>query len=326
MIVNKPSNTHTNWLLFVALSFLWGSSYLFIKVGVEAGLPPITLVLFRMLSSAIFLGVVVAIAREHLPRTRVQWQHLTVIAVIGIVLPFVLITIAEQSVDSALAAILVAPVPLITVPIAAALLPDEKITATKVAGVVVGLVGVALLVGFDPSQIGTSDFAAQMMLLGATVSYALNGVYARRFVKGSSPAVTSFSQVLLALLIVSVLAFAVEKPLTVAWTAESIFAVVWLGLLGSGIAFLCFFRLLRAWGAGRTSFVAYVMPLWGIALGAIFLGEVIDAGMIVGSALVIAGIALANSNRAALARYVARWRGRSQTPVEAPAEVVSDQP
>jgi drug/metabolite transporter (DMT)-like permease len=324
MNVNKPSSSTTNWLLFLALSFLWGSSYLFIKIGVEAGLPPITLVLFRMLSSAIFLGVVVAIAREHLPRTRVQWQHLTVIAVIGIVLPFILITVAEQSVDSALAAILVAPVPLLTIPIAAALLPDEKVTANKVAGVVVGLLGVAILVGFDPSQIGTSDFVAQMMLLGATASYALNGVYARRFVKGSSPAVTSFSQVFMALLMVGVLAFAVEEPLAVEWTAEAIFAVVWLGLLGSGLAFLCFFRLLRTWGAGRTSLVAYVMPLWGIGLGAIFLGEVIDVGMIVGSALVIAGIALVNVKRDSIAGAWANWRGRNESPAEPIAEPVAD--
>jgi drug/metabolite transporter (DMT)-like permease len=279
-------------MLFVALAFFWGSSYLFIKVAVSAGMAPITLVMFRLLISAIFLGVVVRVARDVMPRGARAWLHLCVVAFLGVVLPFLLITVAEKSAASALAAILVAPVPLLTIPFAALLLPDEPVTARKLIGVLVGLLGVAILVGFDPAQIGRTDYGAQLLLLGAAVSYAFNGVYARRFVNGSTPQATSFAQVLAALLMAALLAFQFEHPLTAPITFETVFALFWLGVIGSGLAFVVFFRLLSAWGAGRTSLVAYLSPVFGIALGALVLGETIDARMLLGSALVIGGIAI----------------------------------
>ena len=299
-----------NWILFLLLGFFWGSSYLFIKIGVNAGIEPITLVMFRLLMSAAFLAIVVVAARDSLPRAARSWMHLIVIAFSGVVLPFILITVAERSVDSALAAILVAPVPLLVVPIAALMLPDEPVTAMKVVGVIVGLVGVAFLVGFDPSQIGTSDFAAELLLLGAAGSYALNAVYSRRFVKGTSPRVTSFAQVVAALAMVTILAFALEQPLLTPVSTEAVVAVAWLGIIGSGVAFLIFFRLLGAWGAGRTSMVAYVMPGFGIILGVLVLDEAMDAGMVVGATLVIGGIALVNIKRKSLVAASASLRTR----------------
>jgi drug/metabolite transporter (DMT)-like permease len=299
-----------NWALFLLLGFFWGSNYLFIKIGINAGLEPITLVMFRLLMSAVFLGAVVVAAKDSLPRTARRWMHLTVIGFTGVVLPFSLITVAEQNVDSALAAILVAPVPLLVIPIAAALLPDEPVTPSKIVGVLVGLVGVAFLVGFDPSQIGTSDFAAELLLLGAAVAYAINGVYSRRFVKGTSPRVTSFAQVLAALAMITVLAFLFERPLASPVNLDAIVAVAWLGVIGSGLAFLIFFRLLGTWGAGRTSMVAYVMPIFGIILGVLVLNEALDGGMVIGAGLVIAGIAIASARRGALAGAATGLRSR----------------
>jgi drug/metabolite transporter (DMT)-like permease len=287
--------SRANWLLFVALGFFWGSSYLFIKIGVDAGLAPFTLVALRLLVGAILLGIVVLVARESLPRKPATYFHLTVLGVFSVALPFSLITFAEQSVDSALAAVLTAPVPLFVIPIAAALL-RERITVAKVFGVSVGLVGVAVLMGFDPAQLGRTDFAPQLILLGAAASYALGGVYARRFIHGLRPMIPALLQVFLGMLIVSVGAFAFEDPLgrLDALPIDAIFAVVWLGILGSGLAYLVFFRLLNAWGPTRVSLVAYTLPIWGIALGALVLGEQIQPGLILGTALVIAGIAFVN--------------------------------
>jgi drug/metabolite transporter (DMT)-like permease len=307
-----------DWLLFVLLGFFWGSSYLFIKIGVDAGLEPFTLVMLRLLIGFALLVAVIAAARERLPRPGAVYGHFAVMGLFSIALPFSLITFAEQSVDSALAAILTAAVPLFAIPFAAVLLHDERITLNRIVGVAVGFVGVAILVGFDVDALASGHLLAELGLIGAAASYATGAVYARRFVHGLRPMVPSVFQVAFALAMVTVLAFVFERPLASPVTGETVLAVVWLGLLGSGLAYLVFFRLLGRWGAGRTSMVAYLLPVWGIILGAAVLGEVIDLRLIGGTALVIGGIALVN------ARWGSRALGRRRADVEATAEAPAE--
>ena len=243
-----------DWLLFVALGFFWGSSYLFIKIGVEHGLQPFTLVMLRLLIGTLLLATVVVAAREPLPRDPRKYGHLIVLGFFSVALPFSLITVAEQHVDSALGATLTAPVPLFTVVFAAILL-HEKITLAKVIGVAIGIVGVAILMGFDPAQIGKTDLSPQLVLVGAALSYGFGGVYARRFVHGLRPMIPALFQVFFAFVMAAGAAFLTEHPLDEVGQlpVEAIFAVVWLGLLGSGLAYLVFFRLLMRWGPTRTS-------------------------------------------------------------------------
>jgi drug/metabolite transporter (DMT)-like permease len=295
-VTSSPASTgsRSDWLLFLVLGFVWGSSYLFIKIGVEAGLQPFTLIMLRLLIGFAFLVTVAIATRQTLPRTTRPYLHLAVMGFVNILLPFSLITWAEGTVDSSLAAILNAPVPLFVVIIAAVVLKDERLTAAKLAGVAVGLLGVAFVVGFDPATLGRGDLPAELALIGSAISYAVGAVYARRFVRGLPPMIPAVFQVAFALLMVTVLAFVFEQPLAGPVNATTIGAIIWLGLLGSGLAYLLFFRLLSRWGASRTSLVAYLLPVWGIALGFIVLGEPIDASLIVGTALVIVGIALVN--------------------------------
>jgi drug/metabolite transporter (DMT)-like permease len=133
-----------DWALFFLLGFFWGSSYLFIKIGVES-LPPLTLVAGRLFIGALLLATVVRLWGERLPRDRRTYGHLVVMALLNIVIPFALITWAEQSVDSALASILNATVPLFTIGFAAAFLHDEPVTVNRAVGLVVGFAGVVLL-------------------------------------------------------------------------------------------------------------------------------------------------------------------------------------
>ena len=287
-------SNRTDWLLFVLLSFLWGSSYLFIKIGVDAGLAPFTLVTLRLLTGAVMLGIVVAVARERLPRDPSTYGHLVVMSVLSVALPFSLITWAEQSVDSALAAILTAPIPLFVILISAFVL-NEAITLNRVAGLVIGLVGVAILVGFDPADFANGTLIAEVALIGAAISYAAGGVYAKRTMHGLRPMIPALFQVTFALVIAGVLALVFERQAELGLTPQSLFAVLWLGLLGSGLAYLVFFRLLERWGATRTSMVAYLIPVFGIVLGALVLSEPIDARLLIGTALVIGGIFLVNS-------------------------------
>jgi drug/metabolite transporter (DMT)-like permease len=288
-------SSRLDWLLFVLLGFFWGSSYLFIKIGVDAGLPPFMLITLRLLIGFILLASVVAVAREPLPRDPRTYGHLIVMGAVNIAIPFSLITWAELTVDSALAAILTAPVPLFVIVIAAIFLHDERITINRLAGLVVGFVGVAILVGFDPASVAGGDLAGEIALLGATLSYACGAVYARRNIHGLRPMIPAVFQVGFALVMTTVLTFTFERPLDVAIKPEAWFAVIWLGLLGSGLAYLLFFRILGRWGATRTSMVAYLLPVFGITLGALVLSEPVDARLIVGTALVIGGVALVNS-------------------------------
>jgi drug/metabolite transporter (DMT)-like permease len=254
-----------------------------------------------------------------------------VLGFFGIALPFYLITVAESnpSTDSALASVLVSPVPLFVIPMSAIFLRDERLTPARIAGVVIGLVGVAILVGFDPASLARNDFGSEMLLVAAAISYAVGAVYARRYMTGYRPMITALFEVTTALVMIGVLAFVFERPLQAPITFNSVVAVVWLGLLGSGLAFIFNFRLINNWGATRTSTVAYLMPVFGIILGALVLAEEVTLTRVFGTALVIGGIALVNVKRDALAGKWASMRGRepgsTATTADIVTEVVSEQ-
>jgi drug/metabolite transporter (DMT)-like permease len=289
-------SSRIDWLIFLALGFMWGSSYLFIKIGVEqGGLPPLTLIAMRLGIGFVILATVVALAREPLPREPRMYGHLLVMAVINIVLPFWLITWAEQSVESSLASILNGTVPLFVIVIAALFLRDEPITVNRLVGLVVGFVGVVVLTSRGLGSLGSANLAGEVALVASAISYAAGNVYARRNVQGLRPMIPAVFQVGFALVISTVLAFAFERPLELRLNQQAILAVVWLGILGSAFAYLAYFRLLKRWGATRTSLVAYLLPVVGIVLGVAVLSEPIDGRLLIGTALVIGGVALVNS-------------------------------
>jgi drug/metabolite transporter (DMT)-like permease len=285
--------TRADWLIFLALGFMWGSSYLFIKLAVDS-FGTFTLVALRLLIGAAFLWVVLRASRTPLPRDRRAYMHLVVMSIVNITIPFALITWAEQSVDSALAAILNSTVPLMVIVIAPMFLPDEPIRLNGLLGLAIGFAGVVLIV--SPGLMGaTATAAGQLALLGSSLAYAVGNVYARKNVRGLPPMIPAVFQVTFALVIVGLIALVFERP----WETsrpdfEAWFSVIWLGILGSGMAYLAYFRLLSRWGATRTSLVAYLLPIVGIVLGFLVLQEPIDVTLIAGTALVIAGVALVN--------------------------------
>jgi drug/metabolite transporter (DMT)-like permease len=288
------SRSRTVWLVFAALGFFWGSSYLFIKIGVET-LTPFTLIAGRLAVGCALLAVVVFAAREPLPRSPRVYRHLFVMGVLNIAIPFSLITWGETSIDSALASIINASVPLFTILVASLVLVDEPVTVNRLIGLLVGFGGVLVLTSGSFSQGMSGTLPGELAMVGSSISYAAGNVYARHNVRGLRPMVQAFFQVFFALVIVTILAFTFERPFSLDWTGSSIFAVVWLGLLGSGLAYLCFFWLLARWGSTRSSMVAYLLPVVGIVLGFLVLHETIDARVLLGTALVVGGVALVNS-------------------------------
>ena len=284
-----------DWLLLLVLGFMWGSSYVFIKIGVQT-LPTFTLIAARLGIGLTLLATVVIAAREPLPRNPRIYGHLVVMSIVNIVLPFALITTAELSVDSALAAILNGAVPLFVIVFAALFLHDEPITLNRLAGLGIGYLGVIILVSRGLlAGLSQSSLQGELMLIGSTALYGAGAVYSRRNMRGLRPMIPAVFQVGFAFIIVSVIALATEDPLHVSWNGQAIVSVVWLGILGSGLAYLANFRLLARIGATGTSLVAYLLPIVGIIAGAIVLQETVDARVLLGTGLVIGGVALVNS-------------------------------
>ncbi|MBI3745152.1 MAG: DMT family transporter [Chloroflexi bacterium] len=310
-MISRP--TRVDWLLLLALGFMWGTSYVFIKIGVQT-LPTFTLIATRLGIGLAVLATVVIAAREPLPRNPRIYGHLLVMATINIVLPFTLITTAERSVDSALAAILNGAVPLFVIVFAAFFLHDEPITVNRLAGLGIGYAGVIILVSRSlGAGLSQSSLEGELALIGSTALYGAGAVYARRNVRGLRPMIPALFQVMFAFVIVTVLAVLLEHPWTVRWNVDAIGSVIWLGVLGSGLAYLANFRLLSRIGATRTSLVAYLLPVVGIIAGAIVFNETVDGRVAAGTALVIGGVALVNS------RYgQRRLFGRASAGVEAP--------
>src|SRR4051794_27906363 len=193
-----------DWLIFLALGFIWGSSYLFIKLAVD-DFGTFTLVAGRLLIGAALLWTVILVARQPLPRSRRVYGHLFVMGVINITIPFLLITWAEQSVESSLAAILTSPVPLFAIVLSALFLPDEPMRVNGLIGLIVGFVGVVIITSPGLTS-GDSSVTGELALLGAAFSYAVGAVYSRRNVRGLPPMVPAVFQVSFAAIFVSVLA------------------------------------------------------------------------------------------------------------------------
>jgi drug/metabolite transporter (DMT)-like permease len=304
--------------MFLLLAAVWGSSFLFIKVGLDEGLGPLTIVSQRSLYAALLLGLVVVARGGRLPLTWDVWKRMTFLALTNIVVPMALIAWGQQYIPTGMAAILNAMVPLFTILLAAFVLGDETITAARVGGLAIGFLGVIVL-AMPSVEAARADVDAALAIAGmlavvvAAVFYAVAAVYTRRRLTGhriiakpdgSSRAPQAgeiaFGSTFIGFLIVTVLALVLERPGGGLYTWPSSgagwFAMLWLGLLGTGLAYLLFFRLIERWGATRTTLVTYVIPLIAIILGFALLGERLRPVELLGAALIIGGVVLVNGN------------------------------
>jgi len=295
-MVARPNRQ--DWILLFVLGVMWGTSYVWIKVAVDHGLSTFTLISARLAIGLALLATVAAVRRIELPRNPRIYGHLLVMSVINIVIPFTLITTAEQQVNSNIAAIINGSVPLFAVVIAAWFLHDEPLTLNKLGGIAIGYVGVVVLVAPGLlSGSATGTLTGEIALVGSTLAYAFGGVYARANMRGVPPLVPALFQVAFAFVIVTVIAFVKEQPLAGPWPFETVFAVAWLGILGSGLAYILNFRLLSRIGAGGTSVLAYLLPIVGIVSGFFVRGEPVDLTLAIGTALILGGIGLTTLKR-----------------------------
>lgn len=284
-----------DWLAFVALGLAWGSSFLWIKIAVQE-IGPFTLVALRLLFGVVGLLFVVAYNRPRWPRARRMWWVLVVLGLTNTAVPFVLISWGELFIDSAVAAVLNSTVPLFTMLIAHVFLSDDRITLPRIVGLLVGFGGVLVLLSRDLDfQSGLSgSVLGQGAVLLAALFYAGSGVFARRNTQGLSPIVQALVPLVVADSAIWLAVPLTESPFTLPQLPLTWVAILWLGLVGSCIAYLLYYYLLHSVGPTRTTLVTYVFPLVGVALGVIFLNELLDWHLFVGGTMVVGSIAVVN--------------------------------
>ncbi len=282
-----------DYLLLFTLSAIWGLSFLFIKVAV-ATIPPMTLTAGRLWLAAFGLLLCLWATGRHLPRDPTIWRDFMVLAVAGSVVPFFLINWGEVTIDSGLAAILLATMPLATLILAHAFTRDDRLSPMKCAGILVGFTGVVVLVGADALAGLGQEVAAQLAVAGAACSYAVATVYARCTQLSKLPPMVSGSGMLLCAALLSMpLALAIDRPWTLDPSTGSILALVVLALLCTSIASVIFFRLLATTRSTFTALLNYLLPIFAVTWGAIFLSEPLRPDALAALALILLGLAMA---------------------------------
>ncbi len=281
-----------HWVVFIALGLIWSSSFLWIEIALrEVG--PLTLVAFRAFFGLLFGLAVLFIQKVPFPRTWKEWGPLIALGITNIALPFFLISWGQKSIDSGVASILDATVPLFTILVAHFMLHDDKMTTPKVFGLLTGFSGVVLLMLKDIGN-GTSSILGQLAVILACVFYAASTIIARKFTEEMPAIYRSMGPLAAATFLMSLAAALFEKPLQIPTLPITWVALIWLGVLGSGLAFVMAFYLIHEIGPTRATMVTYLMPLGGVTLGVIFLNEALTWQVVVGAVLIILSLAIAN--------------------------------
>jgi drug/metabolite transporter (DMT)-like permease len=285
------------WFILVLLGAIWGASYLFIKIG-GAEIPAFTFVEVRTLVAASVLLGVLYLRKESMPRTRRAWLLLLAMGIFNGVIPYTAITWGETHITSGLAAILTAAMPLFTVIFAHWWTQDEKLTAPKAAGVVLGFIGVVILFAPELQRGIQIEFWGEFAVVVAAASYGLATLIAHKYLGGISHVMASTGQLVSAALLMLPLSLVFDNPFALRPSVPAISSLLILSLLGTAFAYILYYWLIEHTGATRTALVTYLIPITGIVWGALLLSEPIEWEAIVGLALIIAGVGLVNRQSA----------------------------
>lgn len=288
--VTRPPAAHDWRPRFALLALIWGSSFLSIKVAVDA-FAPVDVAFGRVALGAAVLLVALATTRRRLPAGRAVWGHLFVIALFGNSIPFLLLAEGETRISSVLAGIWNATTPLLTLVVATFMLPDERPTPRRVAGLAAGFFGVLVVLG-PWRAVGGGELTGQLMCLGAAACYGIAFPYTRRFVAGrpdSGMALSAGQLILSSVQLGIATAFIGGAPHDV--SLDPVLAMLALGVLGTGLAYILNYAVVRLAGATTASTVTYLVPLVSTALGIVVLGEALDWNQPVGALIVLASVA-----------------------------------
>ena len=281
------------WGLLVTLSLVWGGSFFFVELLV-GDLPPLTIVWLRVGLAALALWAFVLTLGRRPPAAPRVWGAFFVMGLINNVIPFSLIVWGQGHIASGLASILNATTPLFTVVVAGALLSDERMTAAKIAGVILGFAGTVVMIGPDLLAGLGDQVWAQLAILGAATSYAFAGTFGRRFKRLEiDPILTAAGQVTAsAIILTPVVWWAEGFPAPADLAPGNWAALLGLALLSTSFAYVLFFKILESAGAANLSLVTFLVPVSAILLGVAFLGETLAPVHFAGMALIALGLAV----------------------------------
>jgi drug/metabolite transporter (DMT)-like permease len=272
--------------MLIALALIWGSSFMLIKVAVR-DLDPATLILGRLGLATLTLALVVPFvigANATWRELRAHWPWLTIVGLLNTAIPFWLLSWGETRIDSGLASIVQASVPIFNALLAFAFFHDQRVTSRMLAGVAVGFVGVALLVGAQPH----AQALGALAVVGMAICYAGGGLLTRRHLAETRPHVVALGTSAIAALAVLPFGVVTAPAHVPGWKA--LVSVAVLGVVGTAIAYLLFFMIIAGAGAAYASLVTYVVPPVALVYGALFLDESVGVAALAGLVLIFAGV------------------------------------
>jgi drug/metabolite transporter (DMT)-like permease len=292
--MNKPLPRLVDYALLVLLASFWGGSFMLIKLAVDT-VPPISITTARVAIGAAFFVVVIVATGRRLPPDPRTWGWALLASIFGLALPFSLISWGEQRIDSGLAAILMAGMPLMTLMLARFVVRDETLTLPKLIGVGLGVAGLVILIGPGKLAALGSDAIRQIAVVGASFCYAVNAVVTKR-IAGQDPYVVSAAIMICGTLLLVPASLAFDAPWTLAPTGLAWFSLVMLGLFPTAIASLIMLALLRRQGAGFFSQINFLVPLFGVFWGFVILSERPPATAFIALGVILAGVAISRGS------------------------------
>ena len=283
------------WGAFTLLALIWGTSFFFIKIGLRT-LQPMTLVAGRLTIGLAAVVVLLRWQKQSWPRGWEQWRHFLLLGALNTALPFVLFTWSEsgpRGIDSSLASIMNSMAPLFTILLAGFVWRTEEVTGGKLMGLALGFGGVLVLFGRN-LQGEFGDLSHLLAAMSAAVCYALASIYAKQHLRGLHPISVAAAQILVAATLVWAAALSLEDLGQQSLPWLTLGALLWLGILGSALAYTLYFYILARWGATQTTLVTYVLPVVGVTAGLVILNEPFDWVLLGGGLLILSGVWVVN--------------------------------
>ena len=274
------------------LAFIWGWSFLFIKVAV-AGMTPSTVAATRIALGMVVLLAVMRAKGLRLPTGRTWWRHFTVVALTGSAVPFTLLAWGEQHITSALTAVLNASTPLFAVLFVAAML-GERLRGWQWSGLALGFAGVGVAAGVGSDDLAGSSLAGEAAAVAAGACYGLAMTYTKAHLVSIPPLVAAAGQLVMATVLLTPVAVATTVSQGISLTPRRVAAVTLLGIFGTGFAYVLNYRSIAELGATVASAVTYLVPVVAVSVGVLFLGEDFHLRLVAGGLLTVGGIALLN--------------------------------
>ena len=282
--------TRTDYIVLFALGALWGSSFGAIKIALH-GVTPLTVMSVRILLAGAALLLLILVRKTPLPRGIQNWIKIGWMALFGTLIPFFLVPWGQLQIDSSLAAILMAVNPLFALTLGHFFSEHESFSLRQLLAMLVGFSGILLVFGENAISSINGNIWAQLAVIGAGLCYTISGVIVSR-VRGASADSVSASIFICSSVIVFPLWMILEQPWSLHFETESLLALTYLGLVSTGMAFLMRYYIILRAGAVFLSYVAFIIPMFGILFGILFLGETISVNTMGAVVLILSGVYL----------------------------------